>query len=61
MAVNGVSTTELLTTPTLDALIGNHAGTTKQILVAAFSEQLRAIGAFESLPIRAGYNSRQSL
>lgn len=61
MAVNGVSTTDLLTSPTLDALIGNHAGTTKQILVSSLAQQMRSDPAFEQLPASPRFTSLQAL
>ncbi len=61
MAQNGVKTTDLLESATLDSLLGNFAGTTVKILVPDMAQQLKSGGAFDTLPIRAGFGNHQAL
>jgi len=57
MAVNGVKTTDLVTVPSTDALLGNHQGSTVQISAANVAAQIRSDPAFSKLPSGAFFNT----
>jgi len=57
MAVNGVKTTDLVTVPSTDALLGNHQGSTVQILAANVAAQIRSDPVFSNVPRLPEINS----